>query len=65
MPIQDEFDVEEIQRDGDLIVDIKISANGVRLRKIDKRGKQLETLVSWEENSNCIKEIFNDFWRYL
>ena len=48
---------EEIQRDGDLIVDIKITTDGVRLRKIES-GKQSEVLVNWEEISDYIKKIF-------
>ena len=51
----------ETWRDRDLITDIKITTDGVRLRKIDKNGKQLEVLVNWEEISDYIKKIFDDY----
>jgi len=52
---------EDIQRDRGLITDIKITTDGVRLRKIDKNGKQSEVLVNWEEISDYIKKIFDDY----
>ena len=51
----------EMRKDRDLITDIKITTDGVRLRKIDKNGKQSEVLVNWEEISDYIKKIFDDY----